>query len=121
MNCQAASYAEVVHSAAFWCMAHCLSSQQASNIWIRSPDGTISTPDDFTSSIVPASTRETYGLAFRGTYSIAIFFAPRTRSPTPASNCCHFKYEWAVPGTWLSAAGSMRCSSFCGSPLAGMK
>jgi len=40
-------------------MAHWSSSQVASKAWMRSPDETIATPNDLTSSIVPPSTRDT--------------------------------------------------------------
>jgi hypothetical protein len=77
-----------VHRAASWCIAHWASSQHASKRWIRSPDGTTSTSHPRTNSTVPASTRDTYGLALRGTYSIATFFAPATSAWTPASSSC---------------------------------
>ena len=53
-----------------------------------SPDEATSTPVERTSSTVPASTLATYGLAFRGEYSIATRFIPATRLATPASRSC---------------------------------
>ena len=41
--------------------------------WIKSPEDTISGPNDRTSSIVPASTFAMYGLPHLGEYSIASF------------------------------------------------
>ena len=50
----------------------------ASNSWIRSPDGTTSTPNDSHQLDGAGVDAAMYGLAFRGAYSIATRFAPLT-------------------------------------------
>ena len=59
--------------------------QRASSAWTRSPDETTSAPAARTSSIVPASTRETGGTFASAEYSIATRF-PATISFKPASS-----------------------------------
>ena len=76
------------------------------------------TPNDCTSSTVPASTRPMYGLAFRGEYSIATRFAPVTSVADAGLEFLPAAVDGLrLPGRWSSDAGSMAWTSF--SRLAG--
>ena len=44
-----------------------------------------------------------------------------TSRSTPASNSCHLRYTPTDPGKPSKAPDSMRCTSFMGSPAAGMQ
>jgi len=64
-------------AAASQCDAYWSFVQTASNRCTKSAEVTTSTPSDRTSSMVPASTREMYGMAFSGEYCIAILAGAR--------------------------------------------
>src|ERR1700716_2460136 len=61
-----------VLSEASMCDCFCAGVQTASNCWTSSALVTGSPPQERTSSIVPASTRDMYGMSFMGEYCMAM-------------------------------------------------
>ena len=85
--------------------------QTASNCWTKSAEVTTSTFKLRTRSIVPASTRDRYGIAFIGEYCMAICLAecsmePKNRLLFPPGNVGS-----GSPGKPSKTWGSMRCCS----------
>jgi hypothetical protein len=90
--------------------------------WLtRSAEVTISLPRERRSSMVPASTSETYMMALRGEYCMAIFVCAGEDGFELDSSSCQEEYSVFVPGRVSSLPDSMRWTSFFGSPVAGMK
>ena len=81
----------------------------------------MSLPMPRSSSTVPASTMETYMMALRGEYCMAIFVAPASMASSLCSSSCQDEYSFFSPGSESSLPDSMRCTSLRGSPVAGTK
>ena len=101
------------------CVSIAASSQTAANRCTRSPEETTSTPACRMSSTVPASTREMYGIAQLGEYSIATRRSPETSVRRPSTSCSRPAYRSVVPGRCASVCRSMEWTRPRGSPTGG--
>ena len=98
-----------------------LRSSAHSKNWTMSADVTTSTPHARTSSIVPASTMDTYGTAQSAEYCMATRLLPASSPARSLLSVRSSPSTRSCPGSESKRSDSIRWTSFRASPSAGMK